>query len=89
VLAVKSFINRIQEKTGSGLERDTSNLTEASGGFTQFFQVNSGIFSQVRQDGFKANLSCEMSIHESPYNSTPHAYILSYWRSSNKNNNNK
>jgi len=77
VLAVKSFITRIREKPGSGLDRDTSNLIEASGGFTQFFQVNSGIMPQVRQDGFIAKLSCEMSIHESPYDSTPQAYILS------------
>jgi len=60
-----------REKTGSGLDRDTSNLTEAFGGFTQFFQVNFGIVPQVRQDGFIANLSCDMSIHESSYDSTP------------------
>jgi len=71
VLAVKPFITRIREKTGSCLDRDTSNLTEAFGGFTQFFQLNYGIVPQVRQGGFIANLSCEMSIHGSPYDSTP------------------
>jgi hypothetical protein len=78
VLAVKSFITRIREKPASGLGRDTSNSTEASGGFTRFFQVHSGIVPQVRQDGFIANLSCEMGIHESPSASTPQASVLSY-----------
>jgi len=61
----------IREKIGSGLYRDASNLNEAFGGFTQFFQVNFGIVPQVKKDGFIANLSCDMSIHESPYDSTP------------------
>ena len=71
MLAVKPFITRIRGKTGSGLDRDTSNLTVAFGGFTQFFQVNFEIVPQVRQYGFIANLSCEMSIHGSPYDLTP------------------
>ena len=70
VLAVKPFITRIREKTGSGLDRDTSIVTQTSGGFTPFFLVNSGIVPQVRQEGFTANISLEMSIHESPYDSS-------------------
>jgi hypothetical protein len=63
-----------RRQTGSGLDRDI--LTEACDGFTQFFLVNSGIGPKVRQEGFTANLSFEMSIHESPYDSTPQ--VLSY-----------
>jgi hypothetical protein len=43
-----------------------------------FLQINYGIVPQFRQEGFIANLACEMSIHESTYDSTQQTYNVRY-----------